>query len=42
MLVNEDEFVPTAIESTHPGVILDPDANILEFRIDLRACTQDL
>ena len=29
VLEDEDQFVATAIEGSHPGVILDPDADVL-------------
>src|SRR6202041_1008727 len=33
VLVDEDELVLTAIEGSHPGVVLDPDAEVQELGV---------
>src|SRR5262249_891992 len=41
-LEGEDQFVPGTIESSHPAIILDPDDQVLQLRIDAFCCLQDL
>ena len=37
-LEHEHELVLAAIERTHPAIVFDPDAEVLEFGVRLTAC----
>ena len=39
---HKDQLVLASVERTHPGVVLDPDAEVLELAIDIAAGGQQL
>ena len=41
VLVNQNEFVTAAIEGAHAGVVLDPDADVLELGVNLPTSGQN-
>src|ERR1700738_1629931 len=42
LLEDKDELVLAAVQRTHTGIVLDPDAEVFQFAIGFRTCGQQL
>ncbi len=42
MFENEDKLVLTAVERAHPGIVLDPDADVFQLAISVAAGSKQL